>query len=209
MNPLDAAPADLPFSPAADRNKQPILEVLQRLLPPSATVLEIASGTGQHAQHFAGARPDWVWQPSDATDAAALHAIDARCRGLPNVLPALRLDVHQQPWPSERAPYSAVYCANMLHITPWSTCSALMKGAAGLLTTGGLVLVYGPFRIDGVATAPSNEVFDADLKARHPEWGLRSLSAVEREAVAQGLVLQQVVALPVNNLLVSFMRAED
>lgn len=201
--------ADLPFSPAADRNKQPILDALQRLLPRSAHVLEIASGTGQHAQHFASACPSWVWQPTDAADAATLHAIDVRCRGLANVLPALRLDVLRPPWPLGRALYGAVYCANLLHITPWSTCPALMTGAAGHLNSGGLVLVYGPFRVDGVATAPSNETFDADLKARHPEWGLRCLSAVEREAAAAGLVLQQVVALPANNLLVSFMRSED
>jgi Protein of unknown function (DUF938) len=99
-----------------------------------------------------------------------------------------------------------VYCANLLHIAPWSTCAALMKGAARNLTADGLVLVYGPFRVDGVATAPSNEAFDADLKARHAEWGLRCLAAVKREAAAQGLVLQDVLALPANNLLVSFTR---
>jgi hypothetical protein len=200
-------PVDLPFSPAADRNKQPILQALRRLLPPSASVLEIASGTGQHAHHFAGTCAGWVWQPTDATDNAGLQAIDERCRGLANVLPARRLDVLQQPWsvePAMRSPYSAVYCANMLHIAPWSTCAALMKGAAGHLIAGGLLLLYGPFRIDGVPTAPSNEAFDADLKARHPEWGLRSLVAVEREAVARGMALQEVIALPANNLLLVF-----
>jgi hypothetical protein len=205
MNPLGAAPAGLPFSPAADRNKQPILEVLQRLLPHSARVLEIASGTGQHALHFASACPDWIWQPSDAVDAAALHAIDARCRGLPNVLPAVRLDVLQQPWQLGRARYGAVYCANMLHIAPWSTCCALMTGAARHLNAGGLVLLYGPFRIDGVATAPSNEAFDADLQSRNPQWGLRSLSAVERKALAVGLTLHEVVDMPANNLLLAFV----
>ena len=207
MNPLDAAPADLPFSPAADRNKGPILEALQRLLPRAARVLEIASGTGQHAQYFASACPDWVWQPTDAADAAALHAINARCRGLANVLPARRLDVLQQRWPlgrDEHAPFGAVYCANMLHITPWFTCPALMQGAARHLAAGGLVLIYGPFRVDGVVTTPSNEAFDADLKARNPQWGLRTLSAVESEAAAQGLGLQEVVPLPANNLLVVF-----
>ena len=204
MSPHDAAPADLPFSPAADRNKQPIFDTLRRLLSPSATVLEIASGTGQHAQHFASVCPSWVWQPTDASDAAALHAIDMRCRGLSNVLPALRLDVLAPPWPVERARYNAVYCANMLHISPWPTCAALMKGAASHLAAGGLLLLYGPFRIDGVATAPSNEAFDADLKARNPEWGLRSLADVKREAAARGLALQEVIALPANNLLVSF-----
>ncbi len=204
MNPLDAAPADLPFSPAAERNQQPILEALQRLLPHDARVLEIASGTGQHAQHFASACPGWVWQPTDATEDDALRAIDARCRGLPNVLPALRLDVLQASWRLERARFSAVYCANMLHIAPWPTCRALMTGAARHLAAGAAVMLYGPFRVDGVTTAPSNEAFDADLRARNPHWGLRALSAVEREARAVGLSLQQALALPANNLLLVF-----
>ena len=205
--PRHAAPAELPFSPAADRNKQPILDVLQRLLPSPAHVLEIASGTGQHALHFALARPDWIWQPSDAVDAAALQAIDERCRGLANVSPALRLDVQEQPWslePDKTAPCSAVYCANLLHIAPWPICAALMKGAAAVLAARGLVLIYGPFLVDGVATAPSNQAFDADLTRRNPQWGLRSLPAVEREAVAVGLTLQEVVAMPANNLLLVF-----
>jgi Protein of unknown function (DUF938) len=196
--------ADLPFSPAADRNKAPILQALRRLLPPSARVLEIASGTGQHAQHFASACSGWLWQPTDAADAAALHAIDTRCRGLANVLPARRLDVLRQPWPVEHAAYSAVYCANLLHIAPWPTCAALMTGAAAHSSRGGLVLIYGPFRVDGVATAPSNEAFDADLKARDGDWGLRRLPDVEREAAARGLVLRDVIDMPANNLLVSF-----
>jgi Protein of unknown function (DUF938) len=177
----------LPFSPAAERNKAPILAALQRLLPPAASVLEIASGTGQHAQHFASACPGWVWQPTDAADDGAQ-----------------RLDVLQATWPLDRAPFSAVYCANMLHIAPWPTCRALMAGAARHLVAGGALMLYGPFRVDGVATAPSNEAFDADLRARDPHWGLRSLSAVEREALAVGLSLQQVLALPANNLLLVF-----
>jgi SAM-dependent methyltransferase len=196
--------ADLPFSPAADRNKEPILRALRQRLPTACSVLEIASGTGQHAQHFASACPGWTWQPTDAADAAALQAIDQRCRGLANVLPAVRLDVLTPPWPIDSARYGAVYCANMLHISPWSACPALMSGAASHLTSGGLLLLYGPFRIDGELTAPSNEAFDADLKSRNPQWGLRSLSAVEREAAAHGLTHQEVVALPANNLLVMF-----
>lgn len=201
--------ADLPFSPAAERNQAPILRELQRLLPASTSVLEIASGTGQHARHFAGACPGWTWQPTDF-QATALPAIDARCRGLAHVRPALRLDVTEQPWPlgpAQGAPYGALYCANMLHISPWATCPALMQGAARHLVAGGLLLLYGPYRVDGVPTAPSNEAFDADLKARNPAWGLRSLAAVEREAVAVGLALQETVAMPTNNLLVVFAKA--
>jgi Protein of unknown function (DUF938) len=197
--------ADLPFSPAADRNKQSILDALRRLLPASASVLEIASGTGQHAQHFALACPDWRWQPTDA-DPAMLPAIDTRCRGLANVSPAVQLDVLHQPWPGELASYSAVYCANLLHIAPWSTCAALVKGAALHLRADGQLSIYGPFRIDGVATAASNDAFDADLKSRNPSYGLRWLGAVEREAAAQGLLLRDVIDMPVNNLLASFRR---
>ncbi|HVK31736.1 MAG TPA: DUF938 domain-containing protein [Burkholderiaceae bacterium] len=198
------SPADLPFSAAADRNKAPVLEQLQRLLPPTARVLEIASGTGQHAQHFAQAQAGWSWQPTDTTDDAR-HAIDARCAGLANVQAAVRLDVLEAAWPS--GPYDAIYCANMLHISPWATCPALMRGVAAHLAPGGLLLLYGPYRVDGTPTAPSNEAFDADLKARNPAWGLRALSDVEREAASVGLVLQEVVTMPANNLLLVLRRA--
>ena len=195
----------LPFSPAAERNKAPILQVLQPRLPVAVSVLEIASGTGQHAQHFAQACPGWAWQPSEL-EAAALPAIDARCRGLANVRPALALDVMQLPWPLA-ADIGAIYCANMLHIAPWAVCAALMQGAARHLLTGGRLLLYGPYRQHGVATAPSNQAFDADLKARNPEWGLRDLAAVEREAAAVGLALREVVTMPANNLLLVFALA--
>ena len=198
----------LPFSPAADRNKDAILDALGRLLPASVSVLEIATGSGQHAQHFAGARPGWRWQPSEA-DAALLPAIDARCRGLANVLPAIRLNVLQPPWPPGPDPaarFGAVYCANLLHIAPWSSCPALLQGAAACLGAGGRVLLYGPYRVDGVTTTPGNEAFDADLKARNAAWGLRTLSAVEGEARAAGLVMEEVLALPANNLLLVFRK---
>jgi SAM-dependent methyltransferase len=194
---------DLGFSPAAERNKVPILSALQRLLPARADVLEIASGTGQHAQHFASARPGWTWQPSDV-DPAALPAIDARCQGLVNVRRALQLDVCAMPWPVEPARFDALYCANMLHAAPWAVCPALMYGAARHLRDGGRLLLYGPYRVDGVATAPGNEAFDVDLKARDPAWGLRTLGSVESEARAAGLALQQQLPLPANNLLLVF-----
>jgi SAM-dependent methyltransferase len=200
---------DLPFSPAAERNKGPILEVLQRLLPVRARVLEVASGTGQHAAHFASACPEWDWQPTEA-DAASLPAIDERCRGLANVRPALRLDVSSAPpWPVGPAPFDAVYCANLLHIAPWAVCPALMRGAAAHLGRGGRLLLYGPYRQDGVPTAPSNEAFDADLKARNPQWGLRLLADVEREAGAMGLALEEVVSMPANNLVLVFGRTRS
>jgi len=198
----------LPFSPAAERNQDAILEALARRLPAALNVLEIASGTGQHAFHFASACPAWRWQPTD-TDSSLLRAIDERCAGLPNVLPARALDVHRPPWlpvTDKAAPFGAVVCANLLHIAPWSACPALMQGAAAHLDAGGLLILYGPYRRDGVPTAPGNEAFDADLKARDPQWGLRSLTAVEREAATAGLALQEVLEMPANNLLVVFRK---
>lgn len=197
--------ADLPFSAAAERNRAPILQVLQRLLPARARVLEIASGTGQHAQHFAAAGAGWAWQPTDA-DASMLAHIDARCAGQPGVAPALHLDVLASDWPVAAASLDAIYCANMLHISPWATCAALMAGAARHLVPGGLLLAYGPFLVDGVPTAPGNLAFDVDLRARDARWGLRTLAAVQGEALAQGLVLQEQVPMPANNLTLVFRK---
>jgi len=192
----------LPFSPAAQRNQAPILEVLTRALPEACRVLEIASGTGQHAQHFTGARPGWQWQPSDV-DAASLPGIAARCAGLANVASPLQLDV-LQPWPDALTGFDAVYCANMLHISAWPTCAALMNGAVRALVPNGVLLVYGPFVVDGEPTAPSNAAFDASLNARNPEWGLRTLRAVIAEADAVGLRFEQRIAMPANNLMLVF-----
>ncbi|HKX42613.1 MAG TPA: DUF938 domain-containing protein [Burkholderiaceae bacterium] len=199
----DAAP---PHSPAAERNREPILEVLARVLPARCRVLEIASGTGQHAEHFARARPGWQWQPSDG-DASALSGIAARCAGLANVAAALHLDVLAQPWPSAAlGAFDALYCANMLHIAPWPTCAALMRGAAQGLAAQGVLLIYGPFVVDGEPTAPSNTAFDASLRSRNIEWGLRRLSDVEAEARVAGLRLDQRIAMPANNLTLVFRR---
>jgi SAM-dependent methyltransferase len=195
---------DLPFSAAAERNQEPILRVLRQRLPERARVLEVASGTGQHARHFASTCPGWDWQPSEAST-AALPTIDARCAGLPNVRGALRLDVQDSPpWPVGTAAFDAAYCANLLHIAPWAACAALMRGAAAHLARGGVLLLYGPYRQDGVPTVPSNEAFDADLRARDAAWGLRRLSDVEREAALVGLRLEEVVGMPANNLVVVF-----
>jgi SAM-dependent methyltransferase len=196
----------LPFSPAAERNKQPILEVLQQLLPATGLVLEIASGTGQHAAHFASAQPGWHWQPTDADD-ESIPGIAARCSALTNVRPPLRLDVLAEPWPESLGRFHAVYCANMLHISPWVTCAALMQGASRHLVEGGGVLVlYGPFIVDGEPTAPSNLAFDASLKQRDASWGLRRLAVVEEEAHRAGLALHRRFDMPANNLLLAFGR---
>ena len=134
------------FSPPADRNKAPILEVMTRILPGSATVLEVASGTGQHAEHFAAVRPDWDWQPTEA-DAAALASIASRTAALGNVRPPLMLDVLAPRWPESLGRFDALYCANMLHIAEWATCAALMRGAARHLVPGGALVLYGPYPV--------------------------------------------------------------
>jgi hypothetical protein len=198
---------DLPFSAAADRNKGPILEVLARVLPAQASVLEIASGTGQHAAHFAASRPAWNWQPSDA-EASSLPVIARRCAELANVRPPLRLDVLAWPWPEAVGQgLDAVVCANMLHISAWPTCAALMKGAQRCLRPGAALVVYGPFLVDGEPTSAGNLAFDADLRARNPDWGLRRLADVAHEAARFGLTLEQRVPMPANNLTLVFRAA--
>lgn len=192
-------PSTLPFSAAADRNKAPILELLRTVLPANARVLEIAAGTGQHAAHFAAAQPHWDWQPTDA-QAHALPGIAATCAGLANVRAPLRLDVLASPWPVAAAAFDAVYCANLVHIAPWACCPALLRGAAPSLLPGGVLVLYGPYLVDGEPTAPSNLAFDADLRARDPAWGLRRLQDVAAEAAAAGFVIERRAPMPANNL---------
>ncbi len=196
-----------PFSPAAERNQAPILAVLREVLPGAARVLEIAAGTGQHAAHFAAARPDWEWQPTDA-DSAALPGIAMRTIGLPNLHPPLALDVRADPWPVDAQSFDAVYCANLIHISPWDCCAALMRGAARCLVAGGALVLYGPFVVDGEPAAPSNLAFDADLRGRDPSWGLRRLGDVVREARVAGLEFERRIAMPANNLTLVLRRIE-
>ena len=193
-------------APAAERNKEPILAVLRQVLPKTGLVLEIASGTGQHAVHFAAALSGLTWQPSDP-DADSRISIEAWIAkaGLQNVLPPVALNVHAHPWPLERA--SAVVCINMVHISPWQATLDLMSGAARLLGAGSVLFVYGPFRRFGAHTASTNEVFDASLRARDPEWGVRDVEAVADVASNHGFSLEQVVEMPTNNLSVVFRRS--
>lgn len=192
-------------SPAAERNRGPILAELQRLLPASGLALEIASGTGQHAAHFAAGLPGWRWQPTDG-DPCALASIAAWCAGLANVLPAQVLDVGAATWSAAPARADAIYCANMLHIAPWAACAALMQGVARHLAPHGLLLLYGPYRVDGEPTAPGNLAFDADLRRRNPAWGVRRLADVLQQARVAGLRLRERVAMPANNLLLVLER---
>jgi hypothetical protein len=203
--------AGAPISTAAERNKQPILDVLLRVLPAQGKALEIASGTGQHVAWFAAGLPGWTWQPTDA-DASALPEI-AACvaeANVPNVRPPLRLDVMAPQWPADGPcfghEFDAIYCANMLHISPWPTCAALMRGAARHLARDGVLITYGPYLEDDVPTAPGNLAFDQSLRARNPAWGIRRLREVNAEAQLNGFALRERHAMPANNLLLVFGR---
>ncbi|GAB4205685.1 MAG: DUF938 domain-containing protein [Sandaracinaceae bacterium] len=193
--------------PATERNREPILEVLRRVLPEEGVVLEIASGSGEHAVFFARHLPSLTWAPTDLEDehVASIDAWRASER-LPNVEPARRLDVHEPRWPLERA--DAIFCANLIHIAPWSACLALLDGAARLLAPGARLVLYGPFRVGGVHTAPSNEAFDASLRARDPSWGVRNLDEVVVCAAERGLALRETVPMPANNLTVVLERVD-
>ena len=194
----------LPDSPAAERNKTPILEELRQLLPASGAVLEIACGTGQHVVHFAAAFPAVSWQPTDP-DPQCVLATATRCDSahLKNIHAPLQLDVHQATWPVADD-FDAVLCINMIHIAPWSATAALLAGAARVLRGDGprLVLLYGPYKEGGRHTAPSNEAFDASLRSRDPRWGVRDLEAVAEVAGSCGFALHAVHRLPANNLFV-------
>lgn len=189
-------------SPAAERNKQPILDALRALLPERGSALEIASGSGQHIAHFAAQMPGWTWQASDPQAEALASIMAWRPAG-----PApLQLDVQQAAWPVPLAAFDLIFCANMLHISPWASCAGLMTGAARHLKAGGTLIVYGPFIVPGQDTAASNLAFDADLRRRDPAWGLRSLGDVQTEAAAADLALAQVLAMPANNLILVFRK---
>lgn len=196
---------ELLTSPAAERNKDPILTVLETVLPARGSVLEIASGTGQHVCFFAAELPGIRWQPTEP-DAAHREAIGFRIRdaGLSNVEAPIDLDVHMPVWPVAPA-YDAILCINMVHISPWSATNALCLGAARHLPPGGKLVLYGPYLENGAAVQ-SNLDFDATLKRRNLEWGLRELEDVRRVAALHGLQRQQVVRMPANNLTVIFSR---
>lgn len=193
------------FAPAAARNRDPILDAIRGHLPAAGLVLEVASGSGEHAIHFAAALPGLAFQPSDP-DAAARASIDAwaAASGLPNIRPALAIDAAAPGWPLAAA--DAVVCINMIHIAPWAAAEGLMRGAAAILPPGAPLILYGPYRRGGAHTAPSNAAFDADLRGRNPAWGVRDLEAVAALAAAQGFGPPTVIEMPANNLTVVFRR---
>jgi SAM-dependent methyltransferase len=197
---------ELPFSAAAERNKDPLLAVLKEVLPPDASVLEIASGTGQHVCHFAQALPATRWQPSEP-DASNRQAIARRVQacGAGNVAAPLALDVTDADW-GLSARYDAVLCINMVHISPWAATLALLEGAARHLSPGGRLVLYGPY-LEGGTAVTSNLEFDASLKRRNPQWGLRDVEEVTRRAADQGFERRRLVRMPANNLTLVFTRA--
>jgi SAM-dependent methyltransferase len=194
-------------APAAERNRDAILDVLSRVLPKTGVVLEIASGTGQHAVHCASALPGIDWQPSDP-DADARASIEAwrAHEGLGNLRAPLALDVLSDDWGIGEA--AGIVCINMIHIAPWEAAEGLMRGAAKRLAAGGVLYLYGPYRRNGAHTAPSNEAFDAQLRATDPRWGVRDMETVVALAGQNGFALTETVAMPANNFSVVFVKSQ-
>ena len=209
------------FSLAAERNRQPMLDVLRRVLPPAGRALEIASGSGQHVSWFARHLPHWTWQPTEyaaaampsiaawsvlaADDVAESPAAPARTGPLANLLPPLQLDVCSPDWPVPGR-VDAITCANMIHASPPATLPGLMQGAGRHLAPAGVLVTYGPYVLDDEPLVASNLEFDASLKSRDPRWGIRRLADVLAHAHAAGLRLRERVAMPANNLMLVFER---
>jgi len=196
------------YAPATARNREPILAVLRRTLPAEGLVLEISSGSGEHAIAFAAALPGLTWQPSDLDQQAlasiAAHQAEA---ALANLRPPLALDAAAPDWPVARA--AAIVCINMIHIAPWAACIGLLAGAGRVLQPDGVLYLYGPFMQAGRPTADSNLAFDRHLRHRNPAWGLRDLAAVTRQATTQGLQLIETIDMPANNLSVILRRGRE
>ncbi|SOF00403.1 Protein of unknown function [Burkholderia sp. OK233] len=210
----DSHPALRQHSPSAERNREPILAVLREVLPPTGRVLEIASGTGQHAICFAGALPGLDWQPSDLdADARASIAAWIAHEGLANVRAPLALDVHQPEWGVQTLnaldQFDAVVCINMIHISPWSATQALFAGASRRLVDGGVLYLYGPYKRGGAQTSPSNDAFDQQLRSRDPAWGVRDMEAVVALGASVGLVCDEAIAMPANNFSLVFRKRLD
>lgn len=186
-------------APATERNREFIAAVLAEELPGSGTVLEVASGSGEHCAFFAGRFPGLDWRPSDP-DPDALTSIAAWCEGLANVAPPLEIDASREAWPVERA--DAVLCINMVHISPWAATLGLLAAAGRLLPNGAPLILYGPYRQHGVPTAPSNEQFELWLKAKSVDYGLRYVEDVTAAAV--GLTLTRIEQMPANNLMLVY-----
>jgi SAM-dependent methyltransferase len=194
------------FAPAADRNQQPILQVLREVLPESGLVLEVASGTGQHAAFFAEQLPRLRWQPTEASPDAlrSVHAwVEEACRD--NLLQPLELDVRWETWPIAQA--DALLCINMIHISPWETTEALFRGARSVLGAGSHLITYGPYQLHGRHTAPSNAAFDLSLRSRNRLWGVRDIDELTDLAGRTGFELEKRVDMPANNMTLVWTRS--
>ena len=196
---------DCQHAPATLRNREPIAEVLRSILPASGLVLEVASGTGEHAIYFAQALPTLDWQPSDPSP-EALRSIRAwrATENLRNLAAPLALDVVRHPWPVGKA--AAVVCINMLHISPWAATAGLMRGAGDILDDGSPLYIYGPFRRAGRTLEPGNQAFDTQLRRTDPAWGLRDMDEVTAWAAESGLARTAVIDMPANNLSIVFRK---
>lgn len=191
-------------APATARNRDAIVAELADILPATGSVLEIASGTGEHVAYFAERFPALDWQPSDP-EPAALASIASWTAGLGNVATPIAIDATEAGWPVARA--DALLCVNMVHIAPWDATSGLMTGASAVLATGAPLILYGPYLRGDAATAPSNLEFDASLKARDARWGLRSVEDVRAAAEVRGLAFERLIEMPANNLMLVFRKA--
>ncbi|MDT8319254.1 MAG: DUF938 domain-containing protein [Xanthomonadales bacterium] len=200
----DFIPEDLPFSPACERNREPIAEVLEKEFPASGDVLEIGSGTGQHAVYFSNRLPGLRWQPSDRAEHLPGLAARVEREGGANVLPPIELDVYAA-WPDRR--YAAAYSANTAHIMAWDAVQAMFKGLGDCLHTAGVFCLYGPFNENGTYTSHSNGEFDRGLKARDPAMGIRDREAIEALAAQHALSLRGAFRLPANNQLLVFLKS--
>jgi hypothetical protein len=190
-------------APAVARNRDPILAVLRGVLPARGLVMEVASGTGEHCAHFAAGLPELTFQPTEP-EPEGRASVDAWCTGLANVRAALALDAASDAWPVDRA--DAVLCINMAHIAPWQATLGLLRGAARVLGAGAPLVLYGPWIRPGVVTAPSNLDFDASLRERNPDWGLRRLDDLVAAAGAD-FAAPEVVEMPANNVTLVLRRA--
>ncbi len=204
------------YAPATERNQQPILEVLKKVLPPTGTILEIASGTGQHAVFFTPQLQPRKWLPSEVNpilrESIAAWQVYSPCN---NLFPPLELNVEKSSWSVENHdfklrfslqefPITAIVNINMIHISPWSACLGLMAGANRILPSGGILYLYGAYKQQGKHTAPSNEAFDTSLRLSNPEWGVRDLETVVEIATLENLRLVEIIPMPANNLSVIF-----
>jgi SAM-dependent methyltransferase len=192
-------------SPSAARNKDPIADALAQVLPQKGLVLEVGSGTGEHVVHFARVMPHLAWQPTEQ-DEACLRSISAwvAVEAQANVRQPVFLDVASAQWPI--AAVDVIISINMIHIAPWSAAQALLRGASSILPAGGLLCLYGPYRVAGKHTSASNRAFDAELRAMNSEWGVRDLDAVSSEASAFNLDLERTIQMPANNLIAVFRK---